>query len=805
MRAVQLVLAAQFRRQWRQWLALALLIALVSGFALAAAAAGRRAASAFPRFVADHGYDAIVYTNGPIPALAHFPEVASATLVLSPSTGPARCACFAPIGQDFAVLEVPPASLTRVVKLVAGRLPEQSAPDEVLASVTLAQDKGVRVGSVIRVPMYARAQQVALQSNPQLAPRGPRLAFRVVGIEVAENEFPSGQMTPYYIYTTRAFAAAESHRTLTSAVYYVRLRHGRAGLPGLDARLRRFPVFTVVHLDGGAAAAAASIRPQAVGWWVLAGLAALAGLAVIGQAIARQSAATRAEYSTLAALGMRPGEFVVLGLLRVLIAGAAGAVAGVVLAAALSPLAPLGEARLAESSTGVAFDPLILPLGALAAVTAAVVLGVGPAIRDARPLYAKDRVPGAGAVPVVRAVAAAGAPPSATIGVRYALQRGGDRHPVPVATALVGMIMAVGALCATAVFGASLSHLVTSPELYGDPYQLYFTQSAPDGAGILTGSLLPSLQNDPSVDRITLAAAPEIAVNHAHVRAIAVTAVRGRVLLSVVDGRLPDGDGQISLGATTMRETGAEIGSIVKVTVTGPSGVAYKVPFRVVGRTSFTSDFGTGGLGTGAALTVDGYLNAQCPAGQARPACRRSASRGLEYALFARAVPGPVGRAALTRYLGRYSSQAARPAIPTALVNFGVSVNFPLILSVMLSLFGAATLVHLLTVSVARRRKQAGILKALGFVRHQVAAVVCWQATTVAVIGIVAGIPLGVAAGQVVWRAFATNLGVVPVPVVPVWFLAGLAAGVLAAANMLAASPALISARSHPGELLRTQ
>ena len=38
MRAVGLVLAAQSRRQWRSWLALGVLIALVSGFVLAAAA-----------------------------------------------------------------------------------------------------------------------------------------------------------------------------------------------------------------------------------------------------------------------------------------------------------------------------------------------------------------------------------------------------------------------------------------------------------------------------------------------------------------------------------------------------------------------------------------------------------------------------------------------------------------------------------------------------------------------------------------------------------------------------------------------
>ena len=80
------------------------------------------------------------------------------------------------------------------------------------------------------------------------------------------------------------------------------------------------------------------------------------------------------------------------------------------------------------------------------------------------------------------------------------------------------------------------------------------------------------------------------------------------------------------------------------------------------------------------------------------------------------------------------------------------------------------------------------------------------QATTVALVGIVVGIPLGVAAGQVVWRAFATNLGAVPVVTVPVWVIAALGAGVIVVANLLAIAPALAAARSKTaGQLLRTQ
>jgi ABC-type antimicrobial peptide transport system permease subunit len=69
----------------------------------------------------------------------------------------------------------------------------------------------------------------------------------------------------------------------------------------------------------------------------------------------------------------------------------------------------------------------------------------------------------------------------------------------------------------------------------------------------------------------------------------------------------------------------------------------------------------------------------------------------------------------------------------------------------------------------------------------------------------VLGIPIGIAAGQAIWRAFAVSLGVVPAPVVHAWSLAGVAAGVLVTANVLAAIPALGAARSRPRRVLRAE
>jgi len=799
-RAVVIVLRGRFRQHWRSWLALSVLVAVAGGSVLAAVATARQTAAAFPGFVARHGYDVVVYSGRPLPQLARLPHVASVTPVLAPySGGPVCASCRQPIdASNFLVNEVPPRELSRMVALLSGRMPDQSDPGEVLASFTLAQDNGVRVGSVIRVPL-------ASPSPLKGGAAGQRLTLRVVGIVAAETEFPSGAEPHYDLYSTAAFAAAVNHRAALLSLYYVRFVHGAADLAGFDSRLRSLDVYGTFDLDAAVQGVEGSVRPQAIGWYALAGLAALAALAVIGQAEARQAVTERAGQPVLSALGMRPREFALAALGRALLTGVAGAAGAVLVTVLVSPLTPVGEARLAVPSPGsMSFDPVVLPLGALAVVAAVVAVSAWPAVRHAR-LPGRPAQPGSAPALVhsaSRAAARAGLPATAVIGIRHAFDRG--RGGQPVGTALLGMVMAVAALCATAVFGASLAHLVSSPALYGAPFQAYF---APDGEpgsqSVVTGPLLDSLRRDPAIEQITLAAFVEVNVNGRHVRTVVMTPVRGPALLSAVDGRLPGGDRDIMLGVATMRATGARLGGTVAVTVTDPAGTSHTARFRVIGRASLNA--GTGGLGDGAVMTTSAFIGAQCPPGTARLACQRAVRQGIASVVLVRAAYGPAGSAALSRHIRQYPALTYRPAKPTVLVNFGEAVNFPLLFGAALSVFGVATLLHLLLVSVARRRAEAGLLKVLGLVRRQVAAVVCWQATAVALVGIAIGAPAGIAAGRALWRMFATNFGVVPVEVVEPLLLAALVTGVLVIANLVAAVPALLAARSHPGELLRTE
>jgi hypothetical protein len=89
--AVRLAFRAELRRRWRSWLAIAILISVVGGLVLAATAAGRRTESAFPRFVAAHGFDAVEFAVQPVPKLAKLPGVTSTMeLVSQRATAPTR-------------------------------------------------------------------------------------------------------------------------------------------------------------------------------------------------------------------------------------------------------------------------------------------------------------------------------------------------------------------------------------------------------------------------------------------------------------------------------------------------------------------------------------------------------------------------------------------------------------------------------------------------------------------------------------------------------------------------------------------
>jgi putative ABC transport system permease protein len=97
------------------------------------------------------------------------------------------------------------------------------------------------------------------------------------------------------------------------------------------------------------------------------------------------------------------------------------------------------------------------------------------------------------------------------------------------------------------------------------------------------------------------------------------------------------------------------------------------------------------------------------------------------------------------------------------------------------------------------------VLKALGFTRRQVGATIAWQATTFAVVALVLGVPLGVAVGRWAWQLTAEALGLRSAPVMPLAVVLAVAAGAIAAANLVAAIPGRAASRLRPAPALRSE
>jgi hypothetical protein len=256
-----------------------------------------------------------------------------------------------------------------------------------------------------------------------------------------------------------------------------------------------------------------------------------------------------------------------------------------------------------------------------------------------------------------------------------------------------------------------------------------------------------------------------------------------------------------------MAQARLHVGSRVSVSVFNTKGVKHSGEFHVVGTVTFPPSLGIGGLGDGAVISIHALEVLACPAGPTKKACIGADAEKIasdnDWGVAIGVKPGAAGRATVAKLDRTYAAELSVQTRPVDLVNFGQAVDFPLLLEGTLVLFGVAALAHLLFVSVSRRRRQFALLKVLGFVRRQVRSAMCWQAATVAVIGVVVGVPVGLVFGQWIWRDFATNLGAVPVAVAPTMTILIVAVATIGGAVLLALVPATLASRVRPAEALR--
>jgi ABC-type antimicrobial peptide transport system permease subunit len=805
--AVLLRVRSDLRVRWRAWAFLALVIAVTGGIVLGATAGARRADTAYERFlVASHAGDMLISpqntgTTGYYQAVAKLPGVESLA-ALSGMDG------FSDKKQPLLLMSSLDDALGRSVerpKILDGRLPDPTRVDEAFA--VGASASSMHVGDTVRVTVAPTNAE-----GPDMS-RARTVTLRIVGTGVTRDDVVpvnalSSQGSPSKLLTTPAFRKQFDMGFNSFDGAYLRLRPGasiaRVGAAasalapkygGTDSQGNSYGTGGAIFVADErqqAASVEQAIRPQALALALVGVLVAIVGLIVIGQLAVRQVWASADENGVLRDMGMTRRGLFAVGLIEVVAIAAAGAVLALGLSALLSPLTPIGLARIAEPDPGFSVNWLVLGLGAAAIVVLLALWVAWPLWRlSGRAVHATvaPSRPSRLAGLMRRSGSVAG-----SVGAGLTVQSGRGRSAVPFRTAIAGTVVAVAALAMTLTFGTNLVHLVETPALYGQTWSI----GIDTGFGQIQGSTIASyLGSRSDVAGWTYGNQSDANIGGHEFPVIGLAQGKGPISWPVItDGRAPQAPDEMALGAKTMATVHAKVGDTVHVTSAADGSsrtmhIVGRAVFPLFGQGSFTPT----GLGTGAAII--------------NPV---PASNG--YALFLlNAKPGTsLSTTALARGLQRSGVCPADQNCPVLAQQRPVDIDnyrrvrsAPLLLAAIFALLAMATLAHLSLTTARRRRHDLAVLRTLGFVRRQVIGTVSWQATALLAVALAIGLPVGVALGRWLWTWFADRLGAAVSISVPVGWLLLVIPVALLVANLVAMGPAWRAARRPPGPALRIE
>ena len=786
------VARAELRSRLLSMLALAILLGLSSGAVMTLAAGASRTDSAYERFAREHkaadmliypAFDPETFAKIDLDTIAALPQVAASGRQYFIGATDPDLAAMAPAAGMGKTVDIP--------KLIEGRLPKADSLDETAISFTLAKHRHLHVGGSIKLD-FARA------TGPPAVPR----TLRVVGVEASPGEFPpqlagfgSGSDKGGVLQVSPAlYESMKGKGIFTLEFLLLRFKRGAADFAAVNDELNKLanglPQLNQ-NLGAQAANVQRSIHLQAVALRIVAGLVALISLLVLSQLIARQASIDAVESPILRALGMTRRQVALTGLSRSAAVGFVGAIVGVAIAAATSPLMPIGLARVAEPNTGFALDAAVIGLGVLATVVIVLALAAWPLWRNSKAL--PEVVGSSRPSMIARSAAATGFSPAMSTGMSLALEPGRGRTAVPVRSSLTSVTVAIVGLASALTFGAGLDHLLNTPRQYGWNWDGHITTNDEQRD---INDAMKVLDADREVQDVAEVDTPPVTFGTVAFDAIALGQRKGSLQPRVIDGRAPRTANEIAVGARTLREAHVRIGSKVHVSISAISGGG--ADFIVVGTVVVPPNSDTTRLGSGGVVTREGELR-MVPEGY-------TGIPPLTDAYFTFA-PGVDHRKALARIVERTKNgyDLQTPAQPTDLVNFGQVQNLPLLLAGLVALLAAATLAQTLVTSIRRRRRDLAILKMLGFVPGQVRWAIAWQATTFVSAALLVGLPVGVVAGRIVWTAFSNQLGTPPEPVTPLIQLLLTVPAAVLLANVVAAAPAVIAGRMKPATALRAE
>ena len=795
MTAILTWLRLDLRRRWRSLAVLALLVAIASGTMLASVAGARRGGTALDRLQAvtlpativvlpnQPGFDwAKIRALPEVEAISRFPVSDYAVEGIPQENNPA----------GFPIVDADgPDRIERPV-ILRGRAPDQSRVDEVLVSPSFLPAYGKRIGDRLTVVLSTPEEVGDLAAYVQRR-TGPRQQVRIVGV----GRSPFNLESPGYkggILPTAAFFATYRKNLIGGDEQIpinslVRLRNGRADIPRFKTDLARVSGRTDIDIWDMADQLAGARRTtdferSALLAFALAVFAAATFL--IGQSIARYAAAAVAEVQVLQALGLTPRQAVLIGAAGSGLAGTAGCLLGAVGAYLASAKFPIASGALLEPHPGLDLDWAVLAGGG-AALVLLLVAGAGAAAWSALSRARSDVV--ARRSVVASTAARLGLPVPVVVGARFALDPGRGRSAVPVRPALTGAVAGVLGVLAALTFQAGVSDAVSHPERFGRTYQatafLGFNGQQPPGIA----EALRTVAGDPDVTALDDARVDVLSIGTGSVTVYTYAPV-GTALPTVAEsGRMPAAPDEIALAPTTLRNLGLSVGQTVAVTGSRPGGT-----LRI----------------SGSVYVPSGPHNGYAEGGWILPATYDALfGDGFKYHFVLAALRPGTDLGALN---GRVAKATGDPGLqleaaePLDEVRQITSVRqLPLLLGGFLALLAVGAVGHALATAVRRRRHDVAVLRALGLTRRQARLTVVVQATVLAVVGLLFGVPLGLALGRTVWRVVAQNTPVFYVPPLAALALLLIAPAALLLVNLLAAWPGHRAARLRIGNVLRAE
>ena len=830
---------ATFRQRWSGYLSIVLLVGLVGGVAMGSIAGARRTQSTFPSYLTatkasnlqlhtqtvtdQFGTDKLI---GKLARLPHVQQVADAPSLLVIPLGPNGKALPSAF-NDNDVTEVGSVggmyfSQDRVT-VVQGRMADPASTDEMVATAEAAQISGWHLGETVPFGAYSLQQVNTATFNPLTATPHLRFSAKLVGIVVFSSQVVDDDVDrfPTTVLMTPALTGYLS-ASATYPTYGLRLDTGNRAVPSVEREIvgalppgstYSFHLASVV--EGQVERAT---KPEAIALGVFGAIAGLAALLIGAQAISRRLWANRGDLDVLRSLGADTPTMAADAMLGPLCALFLGALLAVGIAVAFSPFMPIGPARQVDPSPGIAFDWTVL-LSGLAVLSLGlggltVVLAIRGATRrdhERRESVRRSRV--------VDVAARSALPEPALAGLRFSLERGQGRTAVPVRSALTGAVLAVAVLVATLTFGGSLATLDSHPALYGWNWSYAINSPGSQDVPPVVGHLL---NGDPEVAAWTGYTFGNVEMNGLTVPAL-LTRAHADLDPPILTGHAVDANNQLVLGSATLAALHKKLGDTVMVSYGAPKDAPVYVPpspMVIVGTATMPAIGGSGQLhtsmGTGALLPT-----------------------GLEPAAFKRALTQPdpnlngptmdvvrlksgatlaAGRASLQRIVDAADKvMAADPngqgntyallsvQRPAEIVNYQSTGATPALLAIGLAAGALVALGLTLAASVRRRRRDLALFKTFGFTHGQLAAAVASQASVVAVIGILVGVPVGIIVGRWLWIVFANTINAVPSPSVSVVDVLGVALGTLVLANLAAFIPSRMAARTPTALVLRAE